>query len=311
LPCDVGLFFAVQNAFGACPTGIDALIFADAPDLGPDVESLRVTLFHSGIASEAFPMPPRSCSESARLDRRRKVLEITFENRHVSAGEAHPLVGRLVTRTKFAGTFDALIEALDWGLAKAMKPAEQVHIDAFVALVRRVRARKYADDADLLEAIEAARRVRKTAWDSLDPRARLDIDWSEVPHAARTLLDRPEDWSESDDFAPHGNDTGADIIADWPEYGHRSPAEIFAEWGFAVPDCPSVTLEWQEWVRVHQALAFGHVRMTGTCPPGLAGEALAVLKQDMAFVETIGHWEQRHAWIERAGRYARILSRLC
>jgi uncharacterized protein YfeS len=58
---------------------------------------------------------------------------------------------------------------------------------------------------------------------AMDPWERLDLDWDEFHPAARTLLDDPFFWSQGDDYAPHGNDTGADLFADFKKWNRRHP----------------------------------------------------------------------------------------
>ncbi|MBK9967342.1 MAG: hypothetical protein IPP07_21685 [Holophagales bacterium] len=75
---------------------------------------------------------------------------------------------------------------------------------------------------------------------ALSPWERLDIDWSEYHPEARTLLNDPFFWEEADDNAPHGNDTGADLLHDfrrWRRTHRDKPVSLFlpvllARWGF-------------------------------------------------------------------------------
>jgi uncharacterized protein YfeS len=58
---------------------------------------------------------------------------------------------------------------------------------------------------------------------AMDPWEKLGIDWDDYHSAARTLLDDPFLWDEGNDNAPHGNDTGADLLHAFVEWNKRHP----------------------------------------------------------------------------------------
>jgi hypothetical protein len=53
------------------------------------------------------------------------------------------------------------------------------------------------------------------------PWERLGIDWSRYHASARELLDDPFYWDSADEYAPHGNDTGADLLEAFREWRRR------------------------------------------------------------------------------------------
>ncbi len=57
---------------------------------------------------------------------------------------------------------------------------------------------------------------------AMDPWERLDLDWDEFHTDARTILDDPFFWSSTDGYSPHGNDTGADLFADFKKWNRRN-----------------------------------------------------------------------------------------
>ena len=55
----------------------------------------------------------------------------------------------------------------------------------------------------------------------MSPWERLGIDWDEYHPDARELLDDPFFWDPVHDSAPHGNDTGVDLLADFKKWNKR------------------------------------------------------------------------------------------
>ena len=141
-----------------------------------------------------------------------------------------------------------------------------------------------------------------------DPWERLEVDWDEMHADARSILDDPEDWSEVYEFSPHGNDTGAEIFALWHEYAPLSPHEAALHLGWRLSDMnESDPLFWRDWVRLHLALAFGHIKRRGRCDPALTRAALGVLGTELAKSKAGENWPHREEYINRLHRYLGIL----
>ena len=79
------------------------------------------------------------------------------------------------------------------------------------------------DDEGLRETKERLDMDRATRLFAMDPWDKLGIDWDDYHPAARRLLDDPFYWDVADDFAPNGNDTGADLLADFRRWNKRHP----------------------------------------------------------------------------------------
>jgi uncharacterized protein YfeS len=58
----------------------------------------------------------------------------------------------------------------------------------------------------------------------LSPWDKLGIDWSQYHPTARKLLDDPFFWDSVDEYAPHGSDTGADLLEAFRDWRRRHPA---------------------------------------------------------------------------------------
>lgn len=79
--------------------------------------------------------------------------------------------------------------------------------------------------ADLEATIDRLFAAERARWAAMTPWEVVDVDWSLYAPEARALLDDPFYWDPADEEAPHGNDTGADLLAD---YLDQRPDDILA-----------------------------------------------------------------------------------
>lgn len=147
----------------------------------------------------------------------------------------------------FARVLSELAETLHL-LDRKLKKSDDVALSRFHEDVARlVREAPQTDDAlRLLQArIRSDEQARRGA---MDPWDLLDIDWDEYHPSARRLLGDPFFWDEADDYAPHGNDTGADVLADFILWNRRHPSvpawrmaqELLRAWGISAFDHATV-----------------------------------------------------------------------
>ena len=169
--------------------------------------------------------------------------------------------------------------------------------ELFIRPVYSLRADVPATDADV-ETFYKAHRQRVKDLEALLPwPERLEIDWKKFHPSARTLIDDELFWSESDEFSPHGNDTGHDLFDDLRRW-RRSHA--------AAPPLDFLVREMRSWgfdpakqddeiaVYAHDqgaiGLAFGLIKLEGSCEPATRDAALTAIArlQDPGLAERFG-----------------------
>ncbi|MEP3635910.1 MAG: hypothetical protein ABJN14_01445 [Paracoccaceae bacterium] len=219
---------------------------------------------------------------AVRFERKKKHISITFPLLEVDPNDFVLTIRSDLTTEFFEAEFDTTIEALDWGLRQRIKPTDSFDIDGFLDWVKSVRARQYPSQDVLRATLIQARTDYEERQKLRDPWDLLEIDWTKTPQAARDILDDPRDWSTGDDFSPHGNDTGADILGDWRTFKSYTPDEVFAFWELRIPSSPKDETFWKVYVETHMALAFGHIRKSGQCSSDLAQATCDILKKDIA-----------------------------
>jgi uncharacterized protein YfeS len=150
-----------------------------------------------------------------------------------------------------------------------------------------------------LEGIEAAEAAghaaAKARIEAMDPSARLDIDWSAFHQDARKLLPEPFFWSGADDFAPHGNDEGFDVFTEMRKLPRKAAftentfASLADHFEHASEDeiADADDLGQTRYLDFVVAVAFGHIKLKGFCPPWLRDKALAAMKHEITTLDAL------------------------
>lgn len=140
-----------------------------------------------------------------------------------------------------------------------------------------------------MRQMDEARRASLEAPASMDD---LDIEWSRYHPAARAILDAPFFWSEIDDDAPHGNDTGSDLLAAFDRWNRRNPSasyegyvdKLLRRWGVTAETARGQLDELHlEQIRQEAdvALAFAAIKLRGSCGDREACAAISAIDKRM------------------------------
>lgn len=179
----------------------------------------------------------------------------------------------------FARGARELVDALE-PLPKRIKDTDDFDAER---LLERLRLRlnclprtseELAEVTDRLEALWQER------WNAMSPWEQLDIDWSLYAPGARELLDDPFFWDEADDEAPHGNDTGADLMVDYLEKRPKDAINFMNQsvrsWGLGSMTELDQEDPWHHDIVV-VATAFAELKVTGRVSGDLRNLALNAL----------------------------------
>ncbi len=119
----------------------------------------------------------------------------------------------------------------------------------------------------------------------------LHIDWSEYHPQARETLDDLFYWDCVNEYAPHGNDEGADVLEHFQRWRKRNKTgdskkffeRLMREWGVSNP--PEDDLH-DTYGPCLIGLAFAHLKVDAACPSWVRDEALKVLRGQRKNVKT-------------------------
>jgi uncharacterized protein YfeS len=134
----------------------------------------------------------------------------------------------------------------------------------------------------------------------LSPWDKLGIDWAQFHPAARRLLDDPFFWDSVDEYAPHGNDTGADLLDAFREWrrGHaKIPASRFLplmlkRWNYSSGVALLLDKPMSQWDdddelmlevidEANIAIAFAQMKIEGRCDEDLREAALLSIERQL------------------------------
>jgi uncharacterized protein YfeS len=189
-------------------------------------------------------------------------------------------------------------------LTKRIKPSDDFDLDRFLPDVSRLMTTKIESMEEWDRLRGEAKTKRQELHATKSPWELLEIDWSQYHPKAKEILDQPFFWESADDFAPHGNDTGADLLEDYRRWNsrhrNRSPlvflTRLLTEWeikpiDWNITDDETVRrLNKERSIEFHVcneaiiALAFAVVKMRGDCPPEISSMALAALTRTATLV---------------------------
>jgi len=185
---------------------------------------------------------------------------------------------------------EELSEAVVQGLR--LKPAiwNRIEISRLTEAIEKSKASLPADPDQILDHIrqmDEARRAPAAAPTSIDD---LDIEWGRYHPDARAALNAPFFWSEIDDDAPHGNDTGSDLLVAFSRWNKRNPTASYEEyvdrllrrWGLTAEKARGQIDDSQlEWIRQEAdiALAFAAIKLRGSCDRSKASAAIKAINK--------------------------------
>ena len=232
-----------------------------------------------------------------RFEPKRNRAEIRFAVQGWLAEDAMVFPGR---RDIFAAMCAPIAEALGSTMASHKKLRTLVDVPALVAALDTALASLPQSDAAFaaFRAEEDARAAAEVA--AMSPWDKLDIDWSGYPAEARRRLDDPFFWDCVDDYAPHGNDTGADVLEMFRRWRGRNKGkpvspflpQLMKEWGLAAGVRALAGKPLSEWTRedetaldIHDqaaiALAFAQLKLEASIDDDVAALALASIDRQL------------------------------
>lgn len=209
----------------------------------------------------------------------------------------------------FHAAFLELTKTMDL-LRKKLAGRPGMNYAELLAGVDAARCAALAAGADLPSLLDAYKSQTRQRQAELPWWERIGIDWHDFHPDSRKLLDEEFFWSQTNDFSPHGNDTGADLLAGFMSWRptHRSlPATAYlttllGQWGMAemiarAQDRGVDDLDRNDELAITTfdeaaiALAFAQVKVEAACDNDVRQLALAAIERqaDERLASHFGH----------------------
>lgn len=318
--------FNSLSGYGFSP--LRYLIESSREDFGGAVSEIELTLFFRS----SLPFEKQRCN---------RTLKSLFNEYHKKT--ITPLPTSLFLRKKRRLVFGVLAE---FATAEEKDSREkQIQIDwqhkVLDSLTERIQSsrRKFkkTDDfrvADFLEWLSCLHdRLPKTQkearamdqqWREFDEKKmaglsdweKLGLDFDDYHADARKVVDDPDLWCLSHDFAPNGNDSGADLLDIFRKQksrikkneGRSFLKRMGRDWEFDPQKEPDDSIEYETKREVVVALAFSFLKVLAFCPDWLVEEAVATITSYSNYLETNHRdWEHRDLCLDYQRRMLRVL----
>jgi len=283
------LNFRTYNIFGGDPRygWISLFLLSGAPDFGPAIREIELIFCCPVFGPPENPSLQKLLADY--IEHRAKLPLVTFQRSRekmtiqaacdsvrLQHGSERP--DRSLPEPQVLISFlDEVLAALKLMRAK-LKKSDSFDLEAFIAHVENSKNRLPREAAGLnqlvksLRAEEEAERKARSEWDL------LAIEWRDFHPGSRALLDDPFLWDCADEFAPHGNDIGADLLSAFQEWHEDYPegdsldffCKVVKGWGY--PKLEEVDAQTRNQGLV--ALAFAELKLRGHCSTPVRNMAL-------------------------------------
>ena len=177
----------------------------------------------------------------------------------------------------------ALLEIVDVfrSLEGKLKSKAGLQFTTLLGAIKQVAAELPQTDTELHKLVQDVRARQQDRSAALPWDERLRVEWVDYHPNAKTLLNKPFFWDVIDENAPHGNDTGADVLEAFKRWRAKNKKarplrfldKLLASWGFdrssssshaEVPALPRTTIELTR-DQAAIALAFALIKLEGNC----------------------------------------------
>ena len=198
-----------------------------------------------------------------------------------------------------------------------IKPSDDFRTEAFLEWFHDEIEKLPRTQDDLVAVAGKAEAHFQAKLARMDEWERLAIDWIDYHKDARTLLNETFYWDCADDFAPHGNDAGADLLhnfEEWRPHHKGVTSEAFFEalwqsWWAGDPSLEDVTrrdpddLALSDYDRLTVALAFAHLKHDAACPPWIRNKALESIDRQRAHAKSqFPEWDHLSDFVTKMGK---------
>jgi uncharacterized protein YfeS len=317
MPVDIAITFQTDSSYGGSPLWNPLEQATETLDC--DVRALSVHVLAPGTVPGRFPgLGGVAGAAAIRLPRCRWSpktghLRLEYVTRHDAMPD--PSAGGGISPSVFRAQVGELADQLK-AQASGPRPKPGLDIGALVACLRALEARvpetQPEFSAFLSDAYHAgeARRARLPWWEQ------LDVRWEDWHPVARQRLDDRLFWEQEAAAAPHGNDTGADLLRAYRRRRSRAAGgaafldrllrrwQIPTDWRVRPPE--QWTADDETWIVTWDeaaiALAFAQIKLEGDCEADVRALALEAIDREAGAAAAA-----RFGWSPRPERDAALL----
>ncbi|MGJ8682951.1 hypothetical protein [Paraglaciecola sp.] len=254
----------------------------DSPEFGSAIDELEIIMhfYHGGPArkslesmQEEFHQALKSLPKTKFLRKKKRLtleIEGTFITGYEIERQSRPPIQINPVWVKSA--LNAIVESMPM-LEKKFKKNDDFDFNSFKAYCTKKLSALPSTIEELQPVYDEVLSNKKAAFEKLDPWEKLDINWEEYHKAARTLAPEPFMWSVTDEFAPNGNDTGADTLELFKEWNNKNKSKsameflskLMRDWDIDIENPYSSEYSSYTYFQAIVGLAFASAKIRGEC----------------------------------------------
>lgn len=281
---------------------IGDFLLTDAPNFGDAVEEITITLcFHdSGPAKRGLQgllklhQAYRASLPKVTFRKSKRLFEIEIASELMDGRDWKS--AEKISLPLFQAGVEEVCHALQL-IKKRITAADQFDVGAFLNYCEKKKS-ELPTSLNALQKLLKELEMRAQASLSSDSLwETLDIDWDCFHPDAIHTLDSVFFWDDCNDFSPHGNDTGADVLAEYLEWIEAHPKsnplkllELLAkQWGYE----SFASIEEDVRADMILALTFAEIKVKNKCDETLRQMAFSTLEWQGQQAEAAKDWEHR------------------
>ena len=291
--------------FGDAINEIDITIHFE--EAGPPRETLEQTHRQHHLYLEKLPV----CT----FYRSKKRVALAFESK-VTTGRALRHSEREPINVEWVKTCFQEIIALVPLVERKLKKTDDFRFELLEEYLRAKLSTLPATSEDLESLSEHLSLETKKKLSTLTEWEKLGVDWEDYHADARGVLNEPFVWRLSDEFAPNGNDTGADVLGmyrEWIEKNRSKSSTVFFEqlmeaWEVDIGAPYKNEYTSYTYFQSIVGLAFSEYKLKATCDKTVKTLAVAAIERQLESLDT--EWKRYEDCKKKLGACRTMLKKM-
>lgn len=326
---EISVFHRLYNSFGGhrSISLVSELLEYDEPDFGSAVDEIEITVhfYHDGPARKSLEQSQENFHNNLKT-----LPKCTFyrkKNRIVLDIEGTFTTGYEIERNKKAtiqinpdwvkATLVDIIENLP-AIKPKIKKSDDFFYEEFLKYLR-IKLEEIPHNVEELEKLQnEVRERRKEAFDKLDEWEKLELNWEDFHPSAKDVVPVPSLWSCGDEFAPNGNDTGADtlvLFADWNNCNRsKSPlvflTKLLKDWEIDINSPYDSGFSSYTYFQATVGLAFASAKIRGECENPLKEKAILAIEKYLESIASETNWERKNECEQKLKKSLGVLGKI-
>ncbi|WP_444913278.1 hypothetical protein [Microbulbifer sp. PAAF003] len=326
---EISVFHRLYNSFGGhrSISLVSEILENDEPDFGSAVEEIEVTVhfYHDGPARKSLEQTQENFHNNLKtlpkctFYRKKKRIALDIEGTFTTGYEIErnkkPPIQ--INPDWVKATLADIIENLT-----AIKPKIKKSDDFSYEEFQKYLSKKLEEIPHNVEELEnlqnEVRERRKAEFEKLDEWEKLGLDWVDFHPNAKDVVPVPGLWSCGDEFAPNGNDTGADTLGLFTDWNNRNKSKsplvfltkLLKGWEIDINKPYDSDYSSYTYFQATVGLAFASAKLRGECEQPLKEKAMQAIEKYLQSIAAETNWEHKNECEEKLTTSLSVLGKM-